>query len=133
MATIKFFMGILCLVIIGRGNLPGGNFITFNRYEYEKERNRSAVIDIARKEIGVRESGHNSGARIREYLAYVGFKEGAPWCAAYLSWCFAKAGLGQPRSAWSPALFPAERIVNPSLATPSLPRVIVAQHTLITT
>ncbi|WP_316814280.1 peptidoglycan-binding protein [Pedobacter heparinus] len=86
-----------------------------NKYSYDKEKNRSAVIDIARKEIGVRESGHNSGPRIREYLAYVGFKEAAPWCSAFCSWCFGQAGLVKPRTAWSPGLFPVSRLARDGL------------------
>src|SRR5690606_12643905 len=27
------------------------------------------------------------------------------WCAAFVSWVFAKAGYAAPRTAWSPALF----------------------------
>lgn len=114
-------MGILCLVIIGRGNMPGGNFITFNKYSYDKEKKRSAVIGIARKEIGVREFTENSSKRIDEYNATVGFKKVA-WCASFVCWCFKEAGLAQPRTAWSPGLFPEGRLVNPSLPSTSLPR-----------
>lgn len=115
-------MGIVCLVIIGRDNLPGGNFINHEDNKKEIVAGRSAshndaerLIGIARKEIGVRESGHNSGTRVNEYLAYVGFKEAAPWCAAYLSWCFGQAGLTQPRTAWSPGLFPVSRLARDGL------------------
>ncbi|WEK17786.1 MAG: peptidoglycan-binding protein [Candidatus Pedobacter colombiensis] len=115
MATINFFMGMLCLGIVSRGSMPGCNFITFDKYNYGKSRNRTAIIEIARKEIGVRESGHNSGQRISEYLNYVGFKQAAPWCAAFVSWCHKEVGLPEPRSAWSPALFPLRRLARDRL------------------
>ncbi|WP_285059747.1 hypothetical protein [Pedobacter ginsengisoli] len=31
------------------------------------------------------------------------------WCAAFVSWCFGQAGYTQPKTAWSPALFPKGR------------------------
>ena len=78
-----------------------------------KEKDYEKVIGIARKEIGVVErTDKNDGDRIGQYLGYVGFKEGAPYCAAFVSWCFAKAGYPAPRTAWSPALFPALRLVT---------------------
>ncbi|TKC07700.1 peptidoglycan-binding protein [Pedobacter frigoris] len=73
-------------------------------------------MEIARKEIGVREAtNRNDGQRVEGYLGYVGFKKGAPYCAAFLSWCFGQAGYSQPRTAWSPALFPASRLVKEPL------------------
>lgn len=81
--------------------------------QIRKENGYEKVIGIARKEIGVVErTGNNDGKRIAEYLDYVGFKEGAPYCAAFVSWCFAKAGYPVPKTAWSPALFPAVRLVK---------------------
>lgn len=47
------------------------------------------LIDIAQKEVGVREQGgNNRGSRIREYQLSTSLKPGAwPWCAAFTSWC----------------------------------------------
>lgn len=73
---------------------------------------RSRVLDIARGEIGVREVGQNGGKRISEYLEYTGIKVPAPYCAAWVSWCFWKAGYPEPRTAWSPSLFPKGRMVG---------------------
>lgn len=71
---------------------------------------RRAVLDIARAEIGVREAtGRNDGARVGEYLRYTGLGEGHEWCAAFVSWCFGQIGLPEPRTPWSPALFPVAR------------------------
>jgi hypothetical protein len=74
---------------------------------------RSRVLRIARAEVGVRElTGKNDGKRIAEYLAYTGIKVPAAYCASYISWCFGKAGYNKPRTPWSPAMFPACRIVK---------------------
>jgi len=71
------------------------------------------ILSIARSQIGVREAtGHNDGGQVQQYLHYVGFKKGAPWCAAFVSWVFGRAGFDLPRTAWSPALFPAKRLTK---------------------
>ncbi|WP_199562774.1 C40 family peptidase [Pedobacter chinensis] len=71
---------------------------------------QKALIELAQKELGVRErTGKNDGKRVEEYLQYVGFNKGTPWCAAFVSWVFGQAGYPQPRTAWSPALFPLSR------------------------
>jgi len=74
---------------------------------------RERIVDIAIGEIGVREAtGKNDGAKVEEYLAYTGLGKGYAWCAAFVSWCYGKAGLAAPRNAWSPALFPMARRYN---------------------
>lgn len=71
---------------------------------------RESIVNIAVKEIGVREAtGNNDGPRVETYLRYVGLGKGYAWCAAFVSWCYSKAGLAAPRNAWSPALFPTAR------------------------
>ena len=70
-----------------------------------------AVIRAAQREIGVRETGPNAGKRVDGYNRYVGVRN-APWCASFVSWCFGQAGYREPRTAWSPALFPNGRIVK---------------------
>ncbi|RZM24739.1 MAG: peptidoglycan-binding protein [Pedobacter sp.] len=72
------------------------------------------VIAAAQKEIGVKESMENSGKRVDEYNAYVGLKKVA-WCASFMSWCHGQAGYPQPRTAWSPALFPPERLAKKAM------------------
>lgn len=68
---------------------------------------RTTIINIAQKEIGVREAtGNNDGERVEEYLAYTGLGKGYAWCAAFISWCYGQAGLSAPRNPWSPALLP---------------------------
>jgi hypothetical protein len=71
---------------------------------------RERIVEIARHEIGVREAtGNNDGERVEEYLACTSLGKGHAWCAAFVSWCYGKAGLSAPRNAWSPALFPNAR------------------------
>jgi len=71
---------------------------------------RERIMDIAIGEIGITEAtGNNDGAKVEEYLVYTGLGKGYAWCAAFVSWCYGKAGLAAPRSAWSPALFPMAR------------------------
>ncbi|WP_083256943.1 CHAP domain-containing protein [Arcticibacter eurypsychrophilus] len=66
---------------------------------------------VYQREIGVREqSGNNDGAKVEEYLKYVGLKRGSPWCAAFVCWSLAQAGIENPRSGWSPDLFPGVKI-----------------------
>lgn len=71
-----------------------------------------SVAAVYTKYIGVREAtGRNDGPEVEMFLGYVGFSAGAPWCAAFVSWCFHEAGVEAQRSAWSPAWFPAGRTV----------------------
>jgi len=71
---------------------------------------RKRIVQIASQEIGVKEAtGNNDGLMVEEYLAYTGLGKGHAWCAAFVSWCYGKAGLATPRNAWSPALFPMAR------------------------
>jgi len=85
-----------CFIAFGGSGLHGGD-----------------LLGIANREVGVREwSGRNDGPRVEEYLSCVGLKRGAPYCAAFVSWVFMRAGYGAPRTGWSPALFPADRLVG---------------------
>src|SRR5690606_38642142 len=73
---------------------------------------RAQLQAIYSREIGVREeTDNNDGERIGEYLNYTGLTAGYAWCAAYVSWCFKEAGLKEPKTAWSPSLFPGRRII----------------------
>jgi len=71
------------------------------------------IIALAEKELSVREQGgNNSGPQVETYLQYVGLGKGHAWCAAFLSWLHGQAGLKQPRSGWSPGLFPSSRRIS---------------------
>jgi hypothetical protein len=68
------------------------------------------LIALAKKELAVRElRGKNEGPRVEVYLRYVGLGKGHAWCAAFVSWLHGQAGFAQPRSGWSPALFPGSK------------------------
>src|SRR5690606_17849575 len=63
-------------------------------------------------EVGVRErTGRNDGERIAEYLHYTDLGEGYAWCASFVSWVYGQAGYAEPRTAWSPSLFPSKRVI----------------------
>jgi hypothetical protein len=71
---------------------------------------RADLITTAFNEVGIREAtGHNDGVAVERYLKVVHLKKGYPWCAAFISWVYAKQGFKKPNSAWSPDLFPVAR------------------------
>ncbi|MEH3113527.1 peptidoglycan-binding protein [Pedobacter terrae] len=105
MATVKFFLGIVCFALAGRYSLPGRNSISLR--QNPALANEQRLLQVAKKELGVRErTGNNDGPGIAAYLGYVHVPEGNAWCAAFVSWVFGQAGYPAPRTAWSPALFP---------------------------
>lgn len=101
MAANCIILAFFCLIT------PGSNWRTnSNLLKIQEQANREKIVAIARGELGVREvTGNNDGERVEEYLAITGLKKGQPWCSAFLSWVFNKAGYQEPRTAWSPALF----------------------------
>lgn len=71
---------------------------------------RDDIRQIYSAEIGVREkTGKNDGDRVEEYLAITNLGKGYAWCAAFVSWVFSEAGFPEPRTPWSPALFPKKK------------------------
>ncbi|MFA4870228.1 MAG: peptidoglycan-binding protein [Pedobacter sp.] len=103
MATVRILLGLVCIAVIGSSWRAERSIIT-----------PAQVVAIAQKEIGIQETSENSGLRVDRYNAYVGLKK-VPWCASFVSWCFGQAGYPQPRTAWSPSLFPANRITKEPL------------------
>ncbi len=70
------------------------------------------MASVYTAQLHVRERGtNNHGTAVARYLAYTGLPEGHPWCAAFVCWVYGQAGIPNPRSAWSPALFPASKII----------------------
>ncbi|WP_316735753.1 peptidoglycan-binding protein [Pedobacter aquatilis] len=130
MAKIGILLGIVCLVIIdcsglfgrftiGRSGLIGRGTevvaaqkpLALSSKNAAQFASQAKVLSVATEEIGVRElTGKNDGLRVEQYLAYTGLGKGNPWCAAFVSWVYNKSGYSKPRTAWSPALFPAQRI-----------------------
>jgi hypothetical protein len=108
MATARFILGIICLIGLIGHRLPDRHLLTSSAQE--------KVLSIARSQLYVRESGKNNfGMEIRKYLAYTHLPQGNPYCAAFISWVFFKAGYQQPRTAWSPDLFPTAKQVKAPL------------------
>lgn len=69
------------------------------------------VQQIYTSQIGIREKGTNSVPEVDQYLRYVNLPKGNPWCAAFVCWVYGRAGIGNPRTGWSPALFPDNKVV----------------------
>ena len=72
---------------------------------------RNKVRQIYNSQIGVREKQPNSGTQVENYLKYVNLPAGNPWCAAFVCWVYGRAGVVNPQSGWSPALFGEGRII----------------------
>ena len=117
MATAKIFLGIVCFTLFSGYSLHSGHHI--NQAPARAIIDRARLLSIAKNELGVREvSGRNDGPKVAAYLRYVGAEKGSPWCAAFVSWVFGKAGYVAPRNPWSPALFPLNKRtqqVNPAV------------------
>ncbi|MGV3508178.1 MAG: CHAP domain-containing protein [Sphingobacteriaceae bacterium] len=84
--------------------------------ESRKVKAESGKREILRRfytgELGVKElSGKNDGTEVEKYLRYVGLKKGNPWCAAFVCWALGEAGISNPKSGWSPELFPASKVI----------------------
>lgn len=121
MATIKFLLAVFCFAVTGSITGPDRNLLNksygSHRHLFAKEKNtRDLLVDLARQQIGVREkTGKNDGVEVEAYLRIAGLKKPEPYCAAFISWLYAKQGFLKPRSGWSPDLFPASRLVKTAL------------------
>lgn len=91
---IHYILVVLCL-FIGTGNSVG-----------------NCVKRVYDSQVGVRElTGKNDGAEVKTYLAAAGIYVPAPWCAAFVKWCFDSCGVATTSNAWSPSWFPANRVI----------------------
>ena len=73
---------------------------------------RNAVKEIYTSQIGVREAtGRNDGAQVESYLKVTGLNAGYAWCAAFVGWCFDKAGVKAVKSAYAPAWFANSKVI----------------------
>jgi hypothetical protein len=114
MAAVRVFLLVVCFAFNSWGLL-------FDRHLLDADQPKRVddvvlkkkVILLARAELGVREAtGNNDGKRVEQYLACAGLKKGQPYCAAFVSFIFQQAGFDAPRTGWSPALFPKDRLVK---------------------
>lgn len=116
MATIRILLGIICFAFTGSFAKSDSALLALRKIDTAQIRQRNLLVRTAAAELGVRElTGNNDGLRVEAYLASAGLAKGNPWCAAYLSWVFRKAGFSQPRTGWSPSLFPASRLTKRAL------------------
>lgn len=123
MAAVRILLGLLCLLATGGSWGVGRYFVVHGGPHQVQDHARigdadsggAKIIAIAEKEIGVREDLENDGQRVDQYNAYAGVRKVA-WCASFVSWVFGQAGHPQPRTPWSPALFPADRITENPVA-----------------
>ncbi|RZK54478.1 MAG: hypothetical protein EOO91_15845 [Pedobacter sp.] len=111
MATFRIVLGIVCFAFLGRLVEPGGDILRVGLKNKEQRvkniEQRNKLITIAQSQLGVREAtGNNDGIQVEKYLNYTGNKKGEPWCASFVSWVYGQAGFAQPKTAWSPNLFP---------------------------
>lgn len=54
---------------------------------------RQEIVSYAGYEVGVKEAGHNAGARVETYLSMVGLDKGNAWCMAFVYFILRKAGV----------------------------------------
>jgi len=90
----------------------------FVRFGFAQPRNtngtgiREKVKATYSAQVGVRElTGHNDGKAVEKYLGYCGLAKGNPWCASFVCWTFAQAGVSNPRSGYCPDLFQAKYVI----------------------
>ena len=104
----------LCFVLLGIKSKP----TTINEQQIAQLPNtpkNNQLLNIAMSQVGISEAtGNNDGPEVEKYLRYTGKQKGEPWCAAFVSWVFSQAGFTQPRTAWSPSLFPKSKLVKQS-------------------
>src|SRR4051812_10609420 len=61
----------------------------------------AAALKVAQTQLGVHESGVNSGAEVDKYLAAAKVGRGNPWCASFVTWSLGRAGHKMPGSGWA--------------------------------
>lgn len=58
------------------------------------ETKNQSIETVYTSQIGVRErTGNNDGVDVEKYLKSVGLTKGYAWCAAFVKWCYDKAGV----------------------------------------
>lgn len=69
--------------------------------------------EVYLSQVGVREvpEGSNWGPEVRKYLLAVNVKTPAPWCAAFVRWCFERAQIPTTITAWSPTAHNSKHVV----------------------
>jgi cell wall-associated NlpC family hydrolase len=60
-----------------------------------------AALKQAQTQLGVKEEGTNTGAKVDEYLAAAKVGPGNPWCASFVTWALEKAGHKMDGTGWA--------------------------------
>jgi hypothetical protein len=116
MSAIKLFLCLLCFTYLGSNELHRRDLLIRILKHSSQRPSRFTITEIANNELGIRElTGHNDGPKVEAYLSVVKLKKGQPWCAAFVSWVYQKAGFPKPRTGWSPDLFPTARLARSAL------------------
>ncbi|MBE2318830.1 CHAP domain-containing protein [Solirubrobacter sp. CPCC 204708] len=66
----------------------------------EPSRGGGDALRIAARELGVRESGDNTGARVSVFQDATGAYN-APWCASFVTWALEESGRSMPDGNWA--------------------------------
>jgi hypothetical protein len=87
-------------------------FIDIKKPEIERGI-REKLIETFRSQIGVRQTGNNTGPEIDMYLASVGYESGYAWCGAFVGWGYQKHKINIPNTAiWTPSWFIRSKIIS---------------------
>ena len=110
MQAIKIrLIGLLCILIcIGTPQY----LLAQSRANPQTTEARKELREIYRSYLGVREkTGQNDGPFVEKFLRYTGLGKGYAWCASFVCSCLGEAKISNPRSAWSPDLFPSKKVI----------------------
>ena len=61
----------------------------------------AAALKTAESQLGVKEEGTNTGAKVDEYLKAAGVGPGNPWCASFVTWALAQNGHKMDGTGWA--------------------------------
>ncbi|MHA4893540.1 NlpC/P60 family protein [Pedobacter sp. PWIIR3] len=115
MSAVWILFGIICYTPVCSSAVLDGRIIAQEMSPAQQER-REEFVKVAQSLVGIREGKKaNTGKEVSGFLKYVGVQVPAPWCAAFVCWVFKMVGDAQPRTAWSPSLFPAPRLARDAL------------------
>ena len=61
----------------------------------------AAALKTAETQLGVKEEGTNTGAKVDEYLKAAGVGPGNPWCASFVTWALGQNGHKMEGGGWA--------------------------------
>jgi hypothetical protein len=104
------FLGV-CLLFVGAYTVHAS---PVTPEQGSKEVLQAKVLATFQSQVGVKENlGVNDSKEIREYLRIgANLKAPAYYCAAFVCWGYTINGIKNPKTAWSPGLFPADHCID---------------------